>query len=161
AEQTIRESEERFRAVATTASDAIITIDEDSVIQMVNPATEKIFGYTSSEMLGQNLNALMPERFRHAHQHSLGSYLTTNVKRRSWEAIELPGLHKSGKELPLELSFAEYSIEGKRFFTGIARDISERKRAQEALKESEERFRTLFENARDIVFTCDLLGDFT
>jgi len=161
AEQAVRESEERFRAVATTASDAIITIDENSVIQMVNPATEKIFGYSRAEMLGQNLTSLMPERFRGAHANALGTYLVTNLKKKSWEAIELPGLHKSGKELPLELSFAEYAIEGKRFFTGIARDISERKRAQEALKESEERFRTLFENARDIVFTCDLFGNFT
>ena len=75
----------------------------------------------------------MPERFREAH----GVYLMNGLKGSHWDAFELAGLHKGGRELPLELSFAEYTFEGKRFFTGIARDISERKRAEQALRESE------------------------
>jgi two-component system, cell cycle sensor histidine kinase and response regulator CckA len=161
AETAIRDSEERFRAVTVTASEAIITIDENSIIQLVNPATERIFGYKPEEMLGQNLSMIMPERFRNAHELGLGSYVATKTRKIRWDAIELAGLHREGHEIPLELSFAEYTKEGKRFFTGIARDISERKRAEAALRESEERFRNLFENARDSVFTCDLYGNFT
>ncbi|HEV8370231.1 MAG TPA: PAS domain S-box protein [Pyrinomonadaceae bacterium] len=159
--EAVKESEARFRTVAVTAADAIITIDEDSIIHLVNPAAERIFGYTSEEMLGKSLSQLMPERFRGAHHKAVATYLKTHSKQRSWEAIELPGLDKGGREVPLELSFAEYTRAGKCFFTGIARDISGRKRAEKALRESEERFRTLFENAREAIFTCDLSGNFT
>jgi hypothetical protein len=112
-------------------------------------------------MVGQDISMIIPESFRQAHSDGLTSCVATNTKKRRWEAIELPGLHRDGYEIPLELSIAEYQRDGKRFFTGIARDISERKRAEEALRESEERFRNLFENARDSVFTCDLNGSFT
>ncbi len=161
AETAVRDSEARFRSVAVTASDAIITIDEDSVILFVNPAAERIFGYGMEEMIGQSLTMLMPERFCSSHVTAFGNYLRTNRKQIPWGAVEVPGLHRSGKELPLELSFAEYERDGQRFFTGIARDISERKRSEMALLESEERFRSLFENARDTLFTCDLTGRFT
>ncbi len=161
AEQALRDSEELFRALAVSASDGIITIDEHSTIHFVNPAVERIFGYSPDEIVGKSLMDLMPERFRAAHQISVSNFATSGTRTRRWDAIELPGLHKTGKEIPLELSFAESKRGGKQFITGIVRDISERKQAEEALRESEERFRSLFENARDVVFTCDLGGNCT
>jgi len=144
AEQAARESEERFRTLAETASDAIITIDEDSTIVFVNPATEQIFGYTSGEMVGAGLPMLMPEYLRHLHKAGFGRYISTGEKHLAWDAIELPGLHKSGREIPLELSFGEFTRNDRRYFTGIARDITERKRAEEALQHArEERMREL------------------
>ena len=138
AEEALRESEDRFRTLAETASDAIITIDERSQIIFANPATEGVFGYSVAEMTGANLVMLMPEYLRHIHQQGLNRYVQTGRRHIAWEAIELPGLHKSGREIPLELSFGEFNMNGKRYFTGIARDITERKRAEEALRRTRE-----------------------
>ena len=127
----LRDSEEHYRAVAEAATDAIITIDSDSTILIVNPATERIFGYSTEEMIGQPLTMLMPEYLRHLHKAGITRYLETGRKHIQWSAAQLPGLHKSGNEIPLEISFAEFTTDGRRFFTGIARDISERKRLQD------------------------------
>src|SRR6266851_5500964 len=127
----LRESEEHYRAVAEAITDAIITIASDSTILIVNPATERIFGYAPEEMIGQPLTMLMPEYLRHLHQAGITRYLETGRKHIQWSAVQLPGLHKTGNEIPLEISFAEFTRDGGRFFTGIARDISERKRLQD------------------------------
>jgi len=128
---SLRESEEYYRAVAEAATDAIITIDSDSIILIVNPATERIFGYSSEEMIGQPLTMLMPEYLRHLHKAGIARYLENGQKHIHWSAIQLRGLHKTGNEVPLEVSFAEFTRDRQRFFTGIARDISERKRLQD------------------------------
>jgi PAS domain S-box-containing protein len=142
--QMIRESEMRYRTLTETASDAIITIDETSVIIYVNEAVEEMFGYKPAELVGKNLTELMPERLRPQHNAGISRYLKTNKKNLVWAAIELPGQHKSGAEIPLELSFGEFEKDGKRFFTGIARDITERKKAEAALRKSrEDRFAEL------------------
>jgi len=118
---------ESSRIIAETASDAIITIDEDSRIQFVNRAAEKTFGYSRQELIGQDLTILMPDYLRHLHKIGIQRYRDTGKRHINWEAVSLPGRHRSGKEIPLELSFGEYTEDGKRFFTGIARDISERR----------------------------------
>lgn len=125
---------ESSRVIADMASDAIITINEESTILFVNRATSKIFGYTAEELIGSQLTMLMPEYLRHLHSAGLRDYIATGQKHISWEAIELPGLHKSGKELILELSFGEFQKDGYRFFTGIARDIGRRKQNEQRLE---------------------------
>jgi PAS domain S-box-containing protein len=125
---------EVFRTLAETASDAIITIDEEGNILFVNPAAEKIFGYTVSEMVGQKLDMLMPERLRKNHRDAVIRYIETRKRTIPWEARETFGLHKSGKEIPLEISFGEFSKDGNHFFTGIVRDITERIEAEEEKK---------------------------
>ncbi len=124
---------ESSRIIAETASDAIITIDTNSTILFVNRATESIFGYSIEELVGANLTVLMPDYLRHLHRHGLQNYIDTGKKHIPWDAVELPGLHKSGKEITLELSFGEFNKDGVRFFTGIARDISRRKRDEHRL----------------------------
>src|ERR1700682_6326736 len=116
------------RVIADNASDAIITIAQDRTMLFVNRAAEKIFGYSRAELLGQSLTMLMPDYLRHVHRAGLQSYLALGERHISWEAVDLPGLHKNGREIPLELSFGEFSAKGRRFCTGIARDISERRR---------------------------------
>jgi PAS domain S-box-containing protein len=133
-EAALRESEDRFRTVAETASDAIIMIDEQSTIVFINPAAESIFGYAVEEMSGRQLTMLMPEYLRHIHRQSLDRYIETGRNHISWRAVELPGLRKDGREIPLELSFGEFIREGRHFFTGIARDISKRKELETALR---------------------------
>jgi PAS domain S-box-containing protein len=144
AEDALRDSEVHFRSVAESASDAIITIDEKSSIIAVNPATQKIFGYSTAELIDAPLTMLMPEYIRHLHRSGIDRYITTNRKHISWLAVELPGLHKSGHEIPLEISFCEWTRKGTRYFTGIIRDVSERRHAQAALRRTrEERLREL------------------
>lgn len=144
AEEALRESETRFRTLAETASDAIITIDGQGTIVFVNPATEKVFGYAATELLGQDLAKLMPEYMRQLHRAGLARYQQTGKRQIHWEALELPGLHQNGTVFPLEISFGEFARGGQRFFTGIARDITERKRSAEALQKArEERLREL------------------
>jgi PAS domain S-box-containing protein len=121
------------RIIADTASDAIITIDEESTMLFVNRAAEKIFGYSRAELVGQSLTMLMPDYLRHVHRAGLQRYLATGQRHISWEAVQLPGRHQSGREIPLELSFGEFTENGRRFFTGIARDISERRRLERRL----------------------------
>ena len=144
AELSLQESETKFRTLAETASDAIITIDENGTISFVNAGTEKIFGHKAKSMIGQRLTMLIPERLRDEHGAGLARYLQSEKRNVPWKAVELPGLHRDGHEVELELSFAEYDKEGKRFFTSVIRDITDRKRSQEALKESDSRFRDLF-----------------
>lgn len=134
------------RVIADTASDAIITIDEESTMLFVNRAAEKIFGYSRAELLGQSLTMLMPDYLRHVHSAALRRYVETDQRHMSWEAVALPGLHKSGREIPLELSFDEFTENGRRFFTGIARDISERRRLERRLEAQFQVARTLAES---------------
>jgi PAS domain S-box-containing protein len=145
AEDLQHESEERYRIVAETATDGIITIDQASTILFANPATEKIFGYTPEDILGKELTMLMPDYLRHVHKASIQRYATTGSRHISWKAIQLPGLHKNGNEIPLEMSFGEYAKNGSRLFTGIIRDITDRKEVERALRESEHQFRLLFQ----------------
>lgn len=129
AEETLRESEERYRIIAETASDAIITIDEESRIIFANKAVGKIFGYFPDEIIGQQMTVLMPERLRNIHLSGMKRYKETGERVIKWEALELPGLHRNGQEMPLEISYGEFLKDGRHFFTGIVRDITERKLA--------------------------------
>ena len=124
---------ESSRIIVETASDAIITIDENSRILFVNRAAVSIFGYAMEELIGSDLTMLMPEYLRHLHQAGLNNYLRTGHKHIPWVAVELPGLHKGGHEISLELSFGEFHKDGQRFFTGIARDVTRRKVVEKQL----------------------------
>lgn len=136
--EMIKENEERYRIVTETATDAIITIDEESRILFVNRAAERMFGYNRQDMVGQKLTMLMPEHLSHIHLASIKRYIHTGKKNIKWDGIELAGLHKSGKEIQLEVSFGEFSKDRKHIFTGIIRDITERKRAEEEIRKLNE-----------------------
>ncbi len=128
---------DRYRMVAKWATDGILGIDTHSTILFANPAIQRIFGYTSDELIGEKLTILMPQEFRSRHERSLSAYVTGGKKNVNWERVELPGLHKSGKALALELSFGEFVDDGVQSFVGVIRDITERKQAEDALKKSE------------------------
>ena len=150
------ENESRFNIVAETATDGIISIDDQSTIRYANPAAAQMFGYELAEMLGKNLTALMPKRLGQIHLTSLGRYLATGQRHISWRAIELAGLHKSGQEFPIEISFAEDIRNGRHFFTGIVRDVTDRKRSEEALRASEQRLQAIVDNTTAVIFIKDL-----
>ncbi len=150
-ERSIDDTGELFRVVAENASDAIISIDHESIILFANPAVESVFGYSVSEILGQQVTLLMPEYFRHLHKSAVHAYVKTGQRHISWTGLQLTGLHKSGAEIPLEISFGEHVRDGKHIFTGILRDVSERNRIEQALRHSQEKYAKMIHSSPDAV----------
>jgi len=157
-EQQIRFSEARFRAVTETASDAIISADRHGTIRYFNPGAERIFGHSEQEMVGEPLTRLMPERFRQPHIEGLQRYLSTREGKVIGRTVELVGLHKNGKEFPIDLALASSEVDREIFFTAIVRDITVRADAERELRTSEARFRDLLESAPDAVLITDDQG---
>src|SRR3989449_8880254 len=159
AEQALRESEERFRAVAESATDAIVAADKSGHITYFNQGAERIFGYAARDVISRPLTLLMPQRFHDAHRQGLARFLTTGEARVVGRTVELVGQRKDGTEFPLERSLASWKARGDTFFTGILRDITERKRAEELLRASEERFHLMVKHVEDYaIFMLDAEG---
>ncbi|MDQ3753379.1 MAG: PAS domain S-box protein, partial [Acidobacteriota bacterium] len=135
AKRSVRDSEERYRILAETAIDGIITINAQSQIVDANKAAEKIFGYRAGEMTGQCLQILIPESLRKIYDAAMRRYAETRPRFDSWPLTEYPGLHRTGREIPLEISFSEFTTDGELYLTGIIRDISERKETAERLRQ--------------------------
>jgi len=127
----LKASEEQFRALAETAQVGIFVIAQDDTIVFANPPVERIFGYKLAELIGQPMVRLIPAALRHSHRAGIERYSATETRHIPWEGVELPGLAKDGREIPLEITIGEFTREGKRYFTGIARDITDRRRAEE------------------------------
>jgi PAS domain S-box-containing protein len=146
----------RHRAVVDAALDAIVTMSADGLIRSFNHSAELIFGYTAEEAIGQRLEMLMPERFRKLHRAGLRRYLNTGEAHAIGQPrLELAGRRKDGTEFPLELSISETHEGEDILFIGIVRDITERKRAEEALKQSEQLYRTVIEQAAENICLVD------
>jgi PAS domain S-box-containing protein len=156
----LREIEDRYRRVAETTSDVILAAGEDGRILFVNSSVEKVFGYKVAEMIGAELTRIMPD-FMDRLSEVARRGAEKGQKRAARTGVELKGLRKGGKELSVEVTFGEYAADGKRIFTGIVRDVTERKRAEAARGANETRFQELFDNANDIIYTSDLEGRFT
>jgi PAS domain S-box-containing protein len=133
AESNLRDSEERLRGVLRTAADGIISIDQRGTIQQFNPAAERIFAYPAVEVLGRNVAMLMPEPYNEEHDAHLATYLKTGQKRVIGISREMVARRKDGTIFPVELSVSEIKQGDVRTFTGIARDITDRKRAEAQL----------------------------
>lgn len=136
--EELKESEEHFRSVAESANEAIITTDSEGIIFSWNLGAERIFGYKEAEVTGKNWDILIPLRY---FDHYLkGMRFIEQISKHIvvGNTLELHGLHKSGKEFPLELSLAEWETTKGKFFTAIIRDISERKQNEENIKNSNE-----------------------
>lgn len=125
-----RVSEERLHAVVATAVDGIITIDGRGIIDAFNPAAERLFGYPAAEVLGRNVSLLMPEPERSRHDGYVRRYLETGEKHVIGTGREVLAQRRDGTEFPVELTVSELNVPGRRLFTGMLRDISERKRAE-------------------------------
>ncbi len=119
----LQELDSQFMMLAENASDVIFTIDLDSYIIFTNSAVERVFGYKPAELIGKKLTSLMPERMRARHEAGLGRYAQTGEKRIHWPGVKLPGLHRDGHEIPLEIGFDEFRRQGQRIITGFARMV--------------------------------------
>src|SRR5262247_2507693 len=156
----LREIEDRYRRVAETTSDVILAAGEDGRVLFVNSSVEKVFGYKAAEVIGTELTRLMPD-FMSRLSEVARRGAEKGQKRAARTGVELKGLRKGGKEISVEVTFGEYTANGKRVFTGVVRDVTERKRAEAARGATETRYQELFDNANDIIYICDLEGRFT
>jgi PAS domain S-box-containing protein len=140
AEVALEENEERYRVIAQTASDAIITVDEESRVVFANEAVREVFGIEPDVLTGEMLTVIIPPRFRDGHMNGMKRYLASGIRKAGWHAKERPGIRSDGREIPLEVSYGEFTTQGKRFFTGVIRDITERK-----LAEKEKEYKNMLE----------------
>jgi len=137
AEESLRKSEERLNGIIVSAMDAIISVDAEQIVVLFNAAAEKMFGYTASEAIGGPLERFIPERFRNVYRAHISNFGKTGVTNRAMNALGvILGQRASGEEFPIETSISQIEIEGKKLYTVILRDITERKRAEEELKRS-------------------------
>ncbi len=135
AEFAQRESELRLRSIIDTVPDAIVVIDAQGTIQSFSPAAERLFGYDSGEVIGRNVNILMPTPYREAHDGYLGRYLRTGERRIIGIGRVVVGLRKDGETFPMELQVGEFAFMGSRFFTGFVRDLTERQEAERRIQD--------------------------
>ncbi len=133
-ESRLRESETRMRSLTESAKDAIISIDSEGKVIFWNKSAELIFGYSEEEMLGQSLTVIIPERYREDHRRALERFMATGKQKLIGKIVEMSGRGKDGREFPIELSLSTWQIEQQTFFTGIVREISARKKAEEQLR---------------------------
>lgn len=133
AEEALKASEARFRSVTQSAIDAVVSADSTGKILTWNKGAQAIFGYAEEEVLGRPLAILMPERYREAHERGLERMRRTGEARVIGKTVELDGLRKDGSGFPVELSLSKWETNDGTFYGGIIRDITERKRAENAL----------------------------
>jgi two-component system sensor histidine kinase EvgS len=152
------DSTERHRSIVETAVDAIITIDERGRVESVNPAGERMFGWRAEALVGRNVRVLMPEPHSSAHDGYLGRYLREGDPRIIGAGREVTGLRRDGTTFPMYLSVGEMRVGGRRMFTGIVRDVTDRVRAEERLRASEARHRAIVETAADAIITISSRG---
>ncbi len=147
-ENEVRASEARKAAILETALDCIITMDHEGKVVEFNPAAERTFGYSQSEVVGQELaDLIVPVSLRDRHRKGMAHYLATGEGPVLGKRLELPALRADGTEFPIELAITRIPTPGPPLFTAYVRDISERKRLEESLRASEGRFRGLMEQA--------------
>jgi PAS domain S-box-containing protein len=149
----LQENEQRFTGIFHSAMDAIITTDEHQKIVLFNPAAEHAFRCTSTQAIGAPLSRFVPERFRATHAGHVERFGTTGVSdRQMGKQRDLFGLRADGEEFPLEASISQTMQNGKRLYTVMLRDITARKSAEEALRNSEQRFRGLIEASPEAIY---------
>jgi PAS domain S-box-containing protein len=160
--EKLREGEELLRTVVDSTKEAMISIGEDGLIILFNAAAEEMFGRTKKEMIGQGLDCLMPKDYRKRHREYVSSYFATGKPDGAiGKILELPGLRSDGTVFPMEISLSAGRLENKQFVIAVARDITERKRMEDALRASEERFRLVAENSQEWIWEVNAEGLYT
>ncbi|WP_280586445.1 PAS domain S-box protein [Halorubrum sp. Boch-26] len=149
AEREAERTRTHLRAITDNSMDAIVTIDADNTVRFANPAVERLFGYAPDELEGESLTKLMPDRKAAEHTAALERYVSGGDPKTDWSAVEFPGRHRNGHEVPLSISFGEFEEDGERRFVGIIRDVTDR-----------ERHRAFVERSTDVVAALDADGIF-
>lgn len=150
-------SESRLKSLFESVHDGIITIDVHGTIDAFNPAAQKMFGYTPEEIIGQNIKTLMPEPYRSLHDEAFGKYIAGGPAKVIGIGQEVSGRRKDGTVFPMDLIVSEFGCNGDRCFTGIVRDITDRKRTEQALWE----WGAIVESSDDAIIGKNLEGTIT
>jgi len=148
----LRESEAKFRSVMESAIDAIISGDAEGNIRSWNSAATALFGFTEAEVLGRPIELIIPERYRQSHEEGIHRVSSGGPSHVIGKTVELAAIDKQGNEFPVELSLATWFLDEERYYTGIIRDIRERKQA-------EQKFRSVTESAIDAIISADHTGE--
>ena len=135
-ETALSEAEQKFRSITESANDAIISADEKGDILSWNTAAERFFGYTSAEVVGKPLSIIVPHEFKQLHDKGIARVSSGGEQKVIGKTVELAGLHKEGHVFPIELSLSTWLISDKRFYCGIVRDITERKKIEQNVKDA-------------------------
>jgi hypothetical protein len=154
AKEALSESSERLRAILNTAVEGIITIDHRGLIESVNPAAERLFGYEAAELIGKNVSVLMPMPHRAAHDGYLSNYLHTGQAKIIGIGREVSGQRKDGSLFPMDLAVSEVKLRDRVLFTGFIRDITARKEAEKAMMH----YAALVESSDDAIIGKTLDG---
>jgi PAS domain S-box-containing protein len=154
-ENALATTSARLQGIIASAMDAIISVDARQRIVVFNRAAELMFGVGAGEAIGKNLSCYIPARFRAAHPRHLKEFGQTGVSTRRMEALgTVSGLRANGAEFPIEASISQVNGCGEKLFTVILRDVTERQRVEDALRESEQRYRGLLEVSPDAIYLC-------
>ena len=140
-QQHLETTRDRFHALTENNDVGVVTIDAENTIKYANTAFHDILGYEENGLIGESLLTLLPERHHDEHQAAVDAHLETGTKHLDWSGTELPGCHREGYEVPLELSFGKVTTDSETRFTAVVRDITER-------KERDQQIEALFSNAR-------------
>ncbi|NIS50101.1 PAS domain S-box protein [Candidatus Saccharibacteria bacterium] len=160
--EKLREGDTLLRTVVESTKEAMISIGEDGLIILFNPAAEEMFGRNKWEMVGKPLDCLMPKKYREKHGQYVSSYFATGKPNRAiGRILELPGLRSDGSVFPMEISLSAGRLEDKQFVIAVARDITERKKLEDALRQSEERFREVAEHEHEWIWEVNAEGIYT
>lgn len=155
----LRRSSQRYRGVVESSLDAIVVIDRAGRIEEFSPAAERMFGHSAATVLGREMaDVIVPPPFRERHRAGLARFLATGEARVMGRRIEMSALRADGTEFPVEISIHPGGTPAQPLFTGFIRDLTDQRKQEAALRESEERHRDLVENSNDLFCTHDLEG---
>ncbi|MFZ1729754.1 MAG: PAS domain S-box protein [Bacteroidota bacterium] len=162
ADNALRESEERFRTIIESAQDAILMVDSNAEVTYWNPSAELIFGFSNEEVLGQYIpDLIVPPRYRHRGMAIFKHFISAGITADNRRSLQLIGLRKDGQEIDLAFSLTAVSLDGEWSGIAVIRDVTEWKRAELALRESEERVRAITQSAQDAIIMVDDAGCIT
>ena len=157
-EAALARSEAYSTAIVATAAEGIITLDAEGRIESFNRAAEKMFGYTAAELLGEDVSVLMPEPHCNKHAGYIERYMATGEGSVIGRGREVTARRKDGLMFPIYLAVSEVPLDGGRCFAGIIRDISDQKAAEDSLRATEQRFRAVFDQRRQLVGVLSIEG---
>ena len=152
--EALKSNKDRLAAILDNVLDGIITIDERGIVDSFNKSAEHIFGYAPDEVINHNVKMLMPEPFYSEHDHYLSNFVTTGHKKIIGIGRQVIGLRKNSSTFPMELAVSEIQLGGKRMFTGIVRDITERKRIEQV----QAQYSAIIESSTDAIMSKNLDG---